>query len=177
MINIFKILTRYFDELLNEDEKKLLLQTSKICENIKFNKIDKNKLRCFNIKNFCGSIEMLEFATDKRNKNKYIVDEKTTYYLKNVIMFEYIQNNYKEIKFTDQTIIHAFNNRNIENIIWLKNNENLENIEWFEEGKLYLSILASAFFCGNVEYMIWLNENKCFLCPRVLMQVFNYINL
>jgi len=38
---------------------------------------------------------MLKFAIDKRNKNKYIVNEKTTYYLENVEMFEYIKNNYQ----------------------------------------------------------------------------------
>jgi len=52
MISIFKTSVRYFEELLNEDEKKLLLQTSKKCENIEFNKINKSKLRSFNIKNF-----------------------------------------------------------------------------------------------------------------------------
>jgi len=118
IINIFKILTRYFEELLNEDDKKLLLQTSKLCENIEFNKIDRNKLRCFKIKNFCGSINMLEFAINKKNKNKYVVNEKITYYLGNVEMFEYIKNNYPKIKNTKYTLAYAALNGNLENMKW-----------------------------------------------------------
>jgi len=122
MINIFKICIRYFDELLNEDEKKLLLQTSKLCENIEFNKINKGNLRSFKIKNFCGSISMLEFVVDKRNKNKYVIDKETTYYLGNVKMFEYIKNNYNNIKFTENTFKYAALNKNLENMKWLKEN-------------------------------------------------------
>jgi len=85
MINIFRILTRYFEELLNEDE------------NIEFNKIYKYNLRSFKIRNFCGSISMLKFSTDKRNKNKYVINEKTTYYLANVEMFRYMKSNYPKI--------------------------------------------------------------------------------
>jgi len=97
---VLLIFTKYFDELLDEDEKKLLLQTSKLCENIRFNKIDRNKLRCFKIKNFCKSINMLKFATHKKNKNRYIINNKTTYLLENVEMFEYIKNNYPKVRYT-----------------------------------------------------------------------------
>ena len=123
MINIFKIFVKYFEELLNEDEKKLLLQTSKLCENIEFNKINKNKLRCFNIKNFCGLISMLKFATNEKNKNKYIVNEQTTHHLRNVEMFEYMKKNYPNIKNTIMTFAFTTKNGNLENMKWLKENE------------------------------------------------------
>ena len=48
---------------------------------------------------------MLEFAIDERNKNKYVINEKTTYYLGNVKMFEYIKNNYKNIKFMNYIFV------------------------------------------------------------------------
>jgi len=178
MINIFKILTRYFEELLNEDEKKLLLQTSKLCENIGFNKINKDNLRSFKIKNFCGSISMLEFATDKRNKNKYIVNEKTTYYLGNVEMFKYMKKNYLKIKNTKNTFEMAASNGNLENMKWLKENGcpwnvlifaeaalngNLENMKWLKENGCPWNAwtFGYAAYNGNLENMKWLKENGC----------------
>jgi len=178
MINIFRILTRYFEELLNEDEKKLLLQTSKGCENIGFNKINKDNLRCFEIKNFCGSIEMLEFAIDKRNKNKYVINEQTTYYLGNVEMFEYMKNNYSEIENTEYTFAYAALNGNLENMKWLKENccpwdeetfvnaalnGNLENMKWLKENGCEWDGLAFYYAAlnGNLENMKWLKENGC----------------
>ena len=169
---------RYFEELLNEDEKKLLLQMSKGCNNIEFNKIDKNKLRCFNIKNFCGSISMLEFAIDKRNKNKYIVNEKTTYYLGNEEMFKYMKKNYPEIKNTKNTFMNAALNGNIENMKWLKENGcewdertfanaalngNIENMKWLKENGCRWNeyTFECAAFNGNLENMKWLKENEC----------------
>jgi len=151
MINIFKILIRYFDELLNEDEKKLLIQTSKLCENIEFNKINKDELRCFKIKIFCSSIDMLKFAIDERNKNKYIVKQNTTHYLGNVEMFEYIKNNYRNIEYTICTFANAALNGNLENMIWLKENGCLWNEKTFE----------NAASNGNLENMKWLKENGC----------------
>ena len=153
MINIFKILIRYFEELLNEDEKKLLLQTSKLCENIEFNKINKDELKCFKIKNFCGSISMLEFATDKRNKNKHVINKKTTYYLGNIEMFEYIKNNYRNVKFTSDTFAYAALNGNLENMKWLKEN----GCYWDEWTFMY------AAKNGNLENMKWLKENGCLI--------------
>jgi len=178
MINIFRILTRYFEELLNEDEKKLLLQTSKICENIEFNKIDKYNLRSFKIKNFCGSISMLKFSTDKRNKNKYVINEKTTYYLANVEMFRYMKSNYPKINNTTYTFAEMAKNGNLENMKWLKENGcswneltffnaakngNLENMKWLKENGCPWN--EWTFRCaarnGNLENIKWLEENGC----------------
>jgi len=59
---------------------------------------------------------MLEFVMDERNKNEYEINEKTTYCLGNVEMFEYVKNNYKNIKFTHNTFMYAALNRNLENM-------------------------------------------------------------
>jgi len=178
MINIFKIFVRYFEELLNEDEKKLLLQTSKECENIEFNKIDKDKLRCFNIKNFCGSKNMLKFAIDKRNKNRYIINKETMNYLWNVEMFKYIKKRYKDAKFTPRTFAYTALNGKLEDIKWLKENGcswdewtfafaalngNLENMKWLKENGFSWDTNTFMYAAknGNLENMKWLKENEC----------------
>ena len=188
MINILRILTRYFEELLNEDEKKLLLQTSKLCENIEFNKIDRNELRCFKIKNFCRSISMLKFATDKRNKNKYVINEKTTYYLGNVEMFRYMKSNYPKINNTENTFANAAKNGNLENMKWLKENGcpwkkdifanatkngNLENMKWLKENGCPWNgwTFASAAEKGNIENMKWLKENGCIISDYMKQKI------
>ena len=162
MINIFKILTRYFDELLNDDEKKLLLQTSKLCESIEFTclEIDNGKLRSFNIKNFYGSISMLEFATDKRNKNRYVMD---------VEKYKYIKTNNKDI------FAEAAENGNLENMKRLKQigypcdeytfekaaiNGNLKNMKWLKENECpwNANVFLNTALKGNLENMKWLKK-------------------
>jgi len=94
---------------------------------------------------------MLEFTTNEKNKNKYVINDITIYYLGNVKMFEYIKNNYKNIKFTGCTFRYAAFNGNLDNIKWLKENK----CPWNENTFTY------AAGNGNLENMKWLKENGC----------------
>jgi len=166
IIDMIKIMIRYYDNLLNEDEKKLLMRLNKECKNIDFTmKTNKKELH---IKNFCQSKNMLKWAI----KNGYIMNVKTSYFIENIEMMKYYNkkmdnlNNLsfikkicscfdniedKKEKFNSATFRYAAKNGNLEIIKWL-----LKKGYKFDEMTLMCAVIN-----GNIENIRWLLDNNC----------------
>jgi len=175
IINVIKFLKHYFDAILNNNEKLLLLQTNKKCKSIDF-KITTKKL---NIGLFGPSIKNLELAV----KNNYELKIITSYYVKDIETLKYLE--YNKCSFNWITFSYMSLNGNLENMKWLlyenkitdfdndincnifnnaASNGNLENMMWLYENsfKFNNATFECAILNGNLENIIWLYNNNCF---------------